>query len=110
MNLPAEDSIEVLQDAIVWEMDQSIAFDLLKYPNWSAFVRKLVQEVQYLTEQILEDIQNNTAEERYIKMMQSNDPILTNAPLKDIASFLGIAPQSLSRIRKKYWAAARNLT
>ncbi|MEM6395762.1 MAG: Crp/Fnr family transcriptional regulator [Bacteroidota bacterium] len=109
-DIPAEESIEVLQDALIWEMPKEEAFGLLKWVNWSTFVRKLIQEVQFNTEQILEDIQNLTAEERYTKMMAESDPILQNAPLKDIASFLGIAPQSLSRIRKKYWSESRNLT
>ena len=107
--IPTDDNIEVLQDAIVWEMSKADAFDLLKYASWSEFVRKLVQEVQFFTEQILEDIQNSTAEERYIKMMEENSSILINAPLKDIASYLGIAPQSLSRIRLKYWGQHRKL-
>ena len=102
-NVPSEDTIEVLQDSIVWEMNKTDAFDLLELFSWSEFVRKLVQEVQYLTEQILTESQNNTAEERYIQMIEKKDPILQYAPLKDVASFLGIAPQSLSRIRKKYW-------
>ena len=102
-NVPTEDTIEVLQDSIIWEMNKTDAFDLLQLFNWNEFVRKLVQEVQYLTEQILTESQNKTAEERYIRMLENNDPVLQNALLKDVASFLGIAPQSLSRIRKKYW-------
>ena len=91
-------------------MNKTDAFELLRYPNWSEFIRKLIQEVQFFTEQILEELQTSTAEERYIKMVKENDPILLNAPLKDIASYLGIAPQSLSRIRKKYWLNNRKLT
>lgn len=106
----SEDNIEVLQEAIVWEMDKKDAFDLLRNYNWSEFVRKLVQEVQFYTEEILKDLQNNTAEQRYIKMIERSDPILTYVPLKDIATYLGIAPQSLSRIRKKYWSSKRKLT
>jgi len=109
-NIPAEDNIDVLKDAVVWELDKKDTFDLLKIFNWSEFVRKLVQEVQYYTEQILEEYQNMTAEERYIKMIQENDVILSNVPLKHIASYLGIAPQSLSRIRKKYLDDSRKLT
>ena len=97
-------------DSVVWEMSKTNAFDLLKYANWSAFIRKLIQEVQFYTEEILIDIQNHSAEERYIRMVEENNHILTNAPLKDIASYLGIAPQSLSRIRKKYWSKNRKLT
>lgn len=109
-NTPAEDNIEALQDSIVWEMDQSDAFALLKVFHWSEFVRKLVQEVQFFTEQILEDLQNKTAEERYIQMVEENNSLLANVPLKHVASFLGIAPQSLSRIRKKYWKDMPKLT
>ena len=108
--IPTEDNIEALKDSIVWEMNKTDAFELLRYPNWSEFIRKLIQEVQFFTEQILEELQTSTAEERYIKMVKENDPILLNAPLKDIASYLGIAPQSLSRIRKKYWLNNRKLT
>ena len=63
-------------------------------------VRKLIQEVQFYTEQILDEAQNQTAEERHINMVEKDDSILVHVPLKDIASYLGIAPQSLSRIRK----------
>ena len=107
---PTNDNIEALQDSVVWEMSKKDAFKLLEIPNWSAFVRKLIQEVQYFTEQILEESQSYTAEERYIKLMEAQSSLLNNVPLKDIASYLGIAPQSLSRIRKKYWTDNRNLT
>lgn len=109
-DIPTEDTIEVLKNCIVWEMSKKDTFDLLKLANWSEFVRKLVQEVQYFTEQILGEIQNYTAEERYVKMLEENDSILIHTPLKDVASYLGIAPQSLSRIRKKYWSNRRKLT
>lgn len=109
-DIPTNDNIEVLKDAIVWEISKEDAFNLLSIPNWSEFVRKLIQEVQFYTEQILEEAQTNTAEKRYIKMLQDGHPILQNAPLKDIASYLGIAPQSLSRIRKKYLTDNRKLT
>ena len=109
-DLPSEENIEAVKDSKVWEMSKTDAFELLKYPNWSEFIRKLIQEVQFYTEQILDEVQNSTAEERYIKMIEENDQILIDAPLKDVASYLGIAPQSLSRIRKKYWDSQRKLT
>ena len=42
-----------------------------------------------------------TAEERYFNLMKSNPEILQRISQKHIASYLGITPQSLSRIRKK---------
>lgn len=42
-----------------------------------------------------------TAEERYDNLLKSNPELLQRISQKHIASYLGITPQSLSRIRKK---------
>ena len=73
----------------------------MEVKSWNTFVRKLIQEVQYFTEKILEEIQTETAEKRYEKMLKNEPLPLQRIPLKYLASFFGIAPQSLSRIRKK---------
>lgn len=98
--IPSRDGIEVLEDAIVWEMSRKDAYDLLRYSSWSEFIRKLIQEVQFQTEQILQSVQIETAEERYRRLLEENGNLLARVPLKYLASYLGIAPQSLSRIRK----------
>ncbi|MEM6698882.1 MAG: Crp/Fnr family transcriptional regulator [Bacteroidota bacterium] len=100
--IPAQEGIETLEDSVIWEMSKKDAFALFRFSKWSKFVRKLVQEVQFNTEQILEEFQSQTAEERYFKMMEEGNILLKKVPLKHLASYLGIAPQSLSRIRKKY--------
>lgn len=41
------------------------------------------------------------AEERYVKLMEEHPEIFQNVPMQHIASFLGINPKSLSRIRKQ---------
>jgi hypothetical protein len=43
-----------------------------------------------------------TAEQRYGDLLNSNPEILQNATLKHIASYLGITDTSLSRIRKEF--------
>ena len=47
------------------------------------------------------EVRTETAEERYQKLMHKYPVIIQKIPLKHLASFLGIAPQSMSRIRKK---------
>ncbi|AWG25797.1 Crp/Fnr family transcriptional regulator [Flavobacterium kingsejongi] len=42
-----------------------------------------------------------TAEERYLFLLKTNPEIFQHAPLKNIASYLGITDTSLSRIRKE---------
>ncbi|CAL2076184.1 Crp/Fnr family transcriptional regulator [Tenacibaculum sp. 190524A02b] len=42
-----------------------------------------------------------TAEEKYMNLLETNPEVLKRIHQKHIASYLGITPQSLSRIRKK---------
>ncbi|MFZ4930077.1 Crp/Fnr family transcriptional regulator [Chryseobacterium sp. Mn2064] len=41
------------------------------------------------------------AEQRYLKLMRDYPEVIQNVPIQHIASFLGMKPESLSRIRKK---------
>lgn len=47
------------------------------------------------------DLQTLSASERYTKMLHDFPEILQRVPLYHIANYLGIAPKSLSRIRKE---------
>lgn len=106
---PSKERIVAVKESVVWELDRQLSFDCLQQVSWSEFIRQLVQEVQYKTEQILADMQTSTAEERYIALLEENSPLVQCVPLKHLASYLGIAPQSLSRIRKRYQAAQQKL-
>lgn len=44
---------------------------------------------------------SSSPEERYLKLLDERPQLLDRFPLKDIASYLGIQPESLSRIRKR---------
>jgi CRP/FNR family transcriptional regulator, anaerobic regulatory protein len=56
------------------------------------FIHKQQQQIDILTK---------SATERYFEIFAKNPNIIQRTPQKHIASFLGITPQSLSRIRKK---------
>jgi CRP-like cAMP-binding protein len=98
---PATENIQAIENSIIWQTTLQQANYLLELKSWNTFIRKLIQEVQYYTESILQEIQTETAEYRYEKMLKSNPELLQRLPLKYLASYFGIAPQSLSRIRKK---------
>jgi CRP-like cAMP-binding protein len=97
----AKENIQALENSVIWQTTLIQANELLELKSWNTFVRKLIQEVQYFTEQILQEIQTETAEYRYEKMLKVTPTLLQRIPLKHLASYFGIAPQSLSRIRKK---------
>jgi len=99
---PANESIQALEASVIWEITYEDNYKLLDLKSWNLFARKITQEVQFFTEEILEELQTETAENRYLKMLASRKDLLQRLPLKYLASYLGIAPQSLSRIRKKH--------
>lgn len=98
---PTSENIQAIEKSTVWQVSYQHTNDLYKLNSWSEFGRKITQEVQYFTEEILQEIQTETAENRYKKMIETNPEFLQRIPLQHLASFFGIAPQSLSRIRKK---------
>lgn len=53
------------------------------------------------TDDMLVDISDPKAEKRYHAFIKKAPEILRSVPLKEIAGFLGVTPQSLSRIRAK---------
>ncbi|MDB4292299.1 hypothetical protein N9954_02760 [Maribacter sp.] len=98
---PANEYIQTIEKSVIWETTFEENQKLLKLDSWNNFARKITQEVQFFTEEILEEIQTETAENRYFKILESQPELLQRIPLKHLASYLSVAPQSLSRIRKK---------
>lgn len=71
-------------------------------PEFRDFGRSiLVQGFSGLKSRTLSMI-TETAEQRYAELLKSNPEIFQHAPLKHIASFLGVTDTSLSRIRKDF--------
>lgn len=65
----------------------------------SKFYRSLFADSLVGSQVRMESIQFETAQQRYQSLMDNNPEIIQRAPLKYIASFLGITFETLSRIR-----------
>ncbi|MFD2934421.1 Crp/Fnr family transcriptional regulator [Spirosoma flavum] len=57
-----------------------------------AFLRKTSREVQFLT---------STAKQRYLQLLEQNPILVQKISIKHLSSYLGIEPESLSRIRRE---------
>lgn len=98
--IPCAENIQAIEDSIIYKATLQQTNKLLELQSWNTFVRKIIQEVQFFTDEILQETKNDTASDRYKRLLETNPELLQRIPLKIMASFLGIAPQSLSRIRK----------
>lgn len=68
--------------------------------KWGTFGRKLMESFLIEKEERIIDQISLTAQQRYIKLIETHPGIVQNVPIKLIASFIGVKPESLSRIRK----------
>ncbi len=95
---PALSIIQAAEDSEVFEFSGYDFHELIKKSD--AFFR-----VGRIMEQAIQnqEFQHNriTPEEKYELLINKKPEILQKFPLKHIASYLGITPETLSRIRKK---------
>lgn len=96
------ESIQALEKTVVWEINYQQYRKLEKIESWNRFMHKLINEIQEFTENRMLRSKIYTAEQNYEQLIsQFPAQLMQKIPLKHLASFLGVAPQSLSRIRNK---------
>lgn len=98
---PARFSCQVLEDCELLQANK-INFEAAidEVPAFEKWYRLKTRKSYEATQQKLIDSQTETAEEKYLKLLKNAPDIVQRIPQHYIASYLGIKPQSLSRIRK----------
>lgn len=101
-NEPASLAVECITDSNVIEFNAKKLNEIyLQFPEFEAFQRKnLERHVVSLHKRILNQLQL-TAHDRYNLFLKQYPDIEQFTPNYHIASYLGITPESLSRIRKE---------
>jgi len=97
---PTRFNIEAIEDTELIYIDMSDMEILYKqFPAWQEFGRITWEAMAVrMIDQII-NFQTLSAEERYLALI-TNSKIAQSVPVKQIASYLGITPNALSRIRK----------
>ncbi len=91
-----------LEDAEIWSVPYSYMQVLYSEFSSSVQVARFVAETLFICKQEEQiDLLTLTPEERYTKLLRLRPNVLQRTPLKIIASYLGITPESLSRLRKR---------
>lgn len=78
-------------------------YDLLytQISRWQVFCQSVYEGYIIKAQQRVDILQNLSASDRYAKLLHTHPDIVLNTPVKHLATYLGIKPQSLSRIRKQ---------
>lgn len=94
--------IETMSETKVWQ----ISYDNLQKTyqnteNGNLFGRLMMEQMYIRKSELERSFLTQTAEQRYLDLLKFNPHLLQEVQLKHIASYLGITPQALSRIRKR---------
>lgn len=99
---PSEYFIASLEDGIIIESTpemEKIGFE--KFPKFETLCR-ILSEKLYLKQQMdFDEFKTSSPEKRYLNLIKQRPDLIQRVPQNQIASFLGITPQSLSRMRAR---------
>jgi CRP-like cAMP-binding protein len=109
MGQPALTNIDALEDCELILIEKNAFEELLvRVPKFERFFRIILQRA-FVSHQrrIIENI-SLQAEERYCRFVERYPALEQRLPQKQIAAYLGITPESLSRIRRQRLDSLKN--
>lgn len=99
---PSEHYLDCLEDCILTvgnpEMEK---FMFEKFPRFESLCRILSEELLAKTKASFDDFKTSSPEQRYLDLLKNRPDLVQRVPQYQLASYLGLTPQSLSRIRKR---------
>lgn len=99
---PSQYAIETLMPTTLWRISYQNLQDIYTHTQVGNVIGRFAAEQIYLRKAQRElSLLNDTAEQRYLKLFTEQPELIQQIPLKYIASYIGITPQALSRIRKR---------
>jgi CRP-like cAMP-binding protein len=99
---PSKYNIDALEDCELLLLTKQAEDQMLdSIPKMERFFRLLLQNHLIATQSRLASSLSNSAEEKYIQLVEACPTIPQRVPQHMLASFLGITPETLSRLRKQ---------
>ncbi|MEO9660165.1 Crp/Fnr family transcriptional regulator [Maribacter dokdonensis] len=99
---PSAYEIETLTETEMWQINNMDLQEVYAHTSVGNIIGRKMAENMYLIKSKRElSLLSKTAEERYLDLFNERPNLLQHIPLKYIASYIGVTPQALSRIRKR---------
>ena len=95
-------NLQAMERTTVLIIDKQDLFNLYKECNkYETFGRIMAERVAQRATEIAMSLSSDKPEERFLKLITNQPDLFQRVPQKYIANFLGISPESLSRIRNR---------
>lgn len=101
-NAPSEYYISCVEDTILTITNPNTDTSTFnKFPKFDSLCRVLSDEFLVKQQIDFDEFKTSSPEQRYLNLLQKRPDLIQRVPQHQLASFLGIKPQSLSRLRAR---------
>ena len=100
--IPSEYYLECIEDTIAGVGTPELETEMYqKFPQLESLNHALGEAIMAKYQNTFAEYKMGSPEERYLALLKNRPDLIQIAPQHQIASYLGIKPESLSRIRKR---------
>jgi len=101
-NIPAIENYQAIEPTELIVLTKSeIEILTLQIPKMEIIARIAVENELITSQKIIASFITKSPEERYLDLLKTKKELFQRAPQQYIASFLGVSPETLSRIKKR---------
>jgi CRP-like cAMP-binding protein len=99
---PSEYYISCVEDSILLVSNDDMSVEVnSKFPKFDIMCRRFSEELLAKQRIDFDEFKTSSPEQRYLNLIQKKPDLIQRVPQHQLASFLGIKPQSLSRLRAR---------
>ncbi|WP_452222102.1 Crp/Fnr family transcriptional regulator [Lacinutrix salivirga] len=99
---PSEYYITATEDSIITISNPDMETEIFKkFPKFESLCRILSEELLAKEQIKFDNFKTSSPEQRYLKLLEKRPDLIQRVPQHQLASYLGIKPQSLSRLRSR---------
>ena len=99
---PSEYYISCIEDTILTVSNTDMEAEVnSKFPKFEIMCRLLSEELLAKVKINFDEFKTSSPEQRYLNLIQKRPDLIQRVPQHQLASYLGITPQSLSRLRAR---------
>ncbi|MCY7358238.1 MAG: Crp/Fnr family transcriptional regulator [Rudanella sp.] len=101
-NSPSEHYLECIEDTTVSINTPGHEQEMFrKYPQFESVCRIMSEVMLVNYRESLANYKTTTPEDRYLSLLKNRPDLVRRVPLYQLSSYIGVKPESLSRIRKR---------
>ena len=100
--IPARHNFQAIEDSVLAVISIEVAAKLLEAsPNFEFLARIMMEEELIVYQEVISSFVTLQPEQRYLRLLESFPELFQRIPLHQIATYIGVTPETLSRIRKR---------